>query len=310
LGVDRLTNLELFVRVAEAGGFTAVSRERALSQSSVSRKISELERWLGVQLLQRTTREVKLTEASQQLYQRSLALLSQVEDIESVIANSGTKTSGTLRLQASYEFGHAYVVPYVLDFMAEYPDINVDLRLNNRYVNLIEDGVDIAIRMGNLTDQNIVAKKLCRDRRHVVASPAYLQQRGVPRTPEDLKNHDCVVYSFLENPNQWKFLSAEGTQEVTVSGRFRANGVVPLHAAVLAGHGIAILGNFMVHKDLESGRLRKILPDFHVQPIDIQIIYVPTRHLPRKVRTFIDFYATRLKQSELFQPLSEIQIAS
>jgi DNA-binding transcriptional LysR family regulator len=148
LGVDRLTNLELFVRVAEAGGFTAVSRERALSQSSVSRKISELERWLGVQLLQRTTREVKLTEASQQLYQRSLALLSQVEDIESVIANSGTKTSGTLRLQASYEFGHAYVVPYVLDFMAEYPDINVDLRLNNRYVNLIEDGVDIAISNG------------------------------------------------------------------------------------------------------------------------------------------------------------------
>jgi DNA-binding transcriptional LysR family regulator len=299
--VDRLTNLELFVRVAEAGGFTAVSRERAMSQSSVSRKISELERWLGVQLLQRTTREVKLTEAGQQLYQRSVALLSQVEDIESVIANSGTKTSGTLRLQAPYVFGRAHVMPHVLEFLDEYPDIRIDLRLNDRHVNLIEDGVDIAIRIGNLTDQNIIAKKLGRDRRHVVAAPAYLQQRGVPQIPEDLKNHDCVVYSLLENPHQWKFSSADGTQEVTVSGRLRANSGDAMRAAVLAGHGIAILGNYAVHEDIESGRLRKILPDFHVHPLDIQIIYSPTRHLPRKVRTFIDFYAARLKQCELFQ---------
>jgi DNA-binding transcriptional LysR family regulator len=299
--VDRLTNLELFVRVAEAGGFTAVSRERAMSQSSVSRKISELERWLGVQLLQRTTREVKLTEAGQQLYQRSVALLSQVEDIESIVANSGTKTSGTLRLQAPYVFGRAHVVPHVLEFLAEYPDIRIDLRLNDRHVNLIEDGVDIAIRIGNLTDQNIIAKKLGRDGRHVIAAPAYLQKRGVPQVPEDLKDHDCILYSLLENPNQWKFSSADGTHEVTVSGRFRANSGDSMRAAVLAGYGIAILGNYAVRDDIESGRLRKILPDFHVQPLDIQIIYAPTRHLARKVRTFIDFYALRLKQCELFQ---------
>jgi DNA-binding transcriptional LysR family regulator len=299
--VDRLTNLELFVRVAEADGFTAVSRERALSQSSVSRKISELERWLGVQLLQRTTREVKLTEAGQPLYQRSVALLSQVEDIESVIANSGTKTSGTLRLQAPYVFGRAHVIPHVLEFMAEYPDIRVDLRLNDRHVNLIEDGVDIAIRIGNLIDQNIIAKKLGRDSRHVVASPAYLQQHSVPQVPDDLKNHDCVVYSLLENPHQWRFSSTEGTQEVTVNGRFRANSGDAMRAAVLAGYGIAILGNYAVRDDIDSGRLRKVLPDFNVQPLDIQIIYSPTRHLPRKVRTFIDFYALRLKQCELFQ---------
>lgn len=299
--MDRIKSLELFVRVAEAGGFTAVGRERSVSQSSVSRTVSDLEKWLGVQLFQRTTREVKLTEAGEELYNRSVALLSVMEDIESSVSGMSKKPVGVLRLQAPNVFGRTHVVPYVLEFLTQYPDTSIDLRLNDQRVNLVEDGVDVAIRIGNLVDQNIIAKKLGRDTRHVVASPTYLQQHGTPVRPRDLGQHSCIVYSFLDTPNQWRFTGPEGIENVTVSGRIRANSGDAMRAAVLADHGVAILGNYAVGTDLADGKMRKLLPEFSVEPLDIQIIYAPTRHLPRKARTFIDFYAARLKQTGLFK---------
>lgn len=298
--MDRLKNLELFVRVAETGGFTAVGREYATSQSSVSRKISELEKWLGVQLFQRTTREVKLTEAGEELYGYSVKLMSVIDDIESNISGTAKNPTGVLRLQSPNVFGRKYVIPYVMEFLAEYPEIGVDLSLNDQRVNLVEEGVDIAIRIGNLSDQNVIAKKVGRDVRHVVASPSYLQQHGVPASPQDLADHHCIIYSLLTTPNRWRFLGKDGPEEVSVTGRVRANSGDSMHAAVLAGYGIAILGNYAVHEELASGRMRKLLPDFSVEPLDIQIIYSPTRHLSRKARTFIDFYSARLRRLELF----------
>ncbi|WP_420416291.1 LysR family transcriptional regulator [Pacificispira sp.] len=302
--MDRFTLYQLFVRVAEVGSFTAVGRECGMSQSSVSRAVSLLEQRCGSQLLQRTTRRVSLTETGVELYERSRALLSEIEDLESSIGNRSKSPVGRLRLQAPTEFGRLHVSGHVMEFLAAYPGIDVDLTLNDRYVDLIEEGVDLAIRIGNLSDQSMIAKKLGQDSRHLVASPSYLERHGEPAHPGELMKHSCVIYTYQRTPERWLFSGPDGVVEVTVSGRVRANSGEVMRSAVLSGHGIAILGGYSVRHDISAGRLVALLPGYPIQPLDVQIIYSPTRHLSRKSRAFIDFYADRIRHSGVLKGAS------
>jgi DNA-binding transcriptional LysR family regulator len=298
--MDRIGSLELFARVAEIGNFTAVGRERGISQSSVSRKISELEAWLGVQLFLRTTRQVRMTDAGAELYERCTGLLSEFQDIESSIGNLARNPSGNLRINAPSEFGRQHVVPYVMDFLADHPEISIDLDLQDRHVDMIEEGVDLAIRIGNLRDQSNVAKKLGRDFRHLVAAPAYLEEHGTPNSPHDLIQHQCIIYTNRTTPERWQFGGQNGAEDVTVSGRVRANSGEVMRAAVLKGNGIAILGHYAVKDDIALGRMSPLLLDYPIEPLNIQIVYAPTRHLPMKARAFIDYFAACLKRTGLF----------
>jgi DNA-binding transcriptional LysR family regulator len=288
--MDRLTAMKLFVRIVETGSFSAVAREMDMTQPTVSKQLSALEHKLKTRLLNRSTRQLSLTEAGSEYFEACKRILDEVHEAEGNLGRLQGQLAGQLKINTSIALGEMYVGPLTLSFQKLHPGLEVDLSLLDRFVDVVEEGIDVAIRVGRLTDSNLVARRLGKTRRVAVATPAYLKTHGIPKTPEELVNHNCLLYAYLSTGNEWMFHGPNGENfRVKVSGNFRANNAEAIRQAVLADLGIAVTPEWIAQKDLESGAVKSILTNYAPTLMDIHAVYPSGRHLSAKVRTYIDF---------------------
>ena len=291
--MDRLDDMAAFVKVVDCKSFTLAADRLGISKSVVSRRMSELENRLGVRLLNRTTRRLGLTEVGQAFYERCVRILADVEEAEHAASKLHGAPRGTLRINAPLSFGLLHLTPAITGFLERYPELQIDMDLNDRYVDLIEEGFDVAIRIGRLRDSSLIARRLAPARRAVVASPAYLRRHGRPASPEDLTAHNCLVYTNVPLAEQWQFRIDGEIRSVRVGGTLRVNNGEILRDAVVAGLGLAILPTFICGADIAAGRLDVMLQDCTVSHSAVHVVYPHSRHLSPKVRAFVDFLATR-----------------
>ncbi len=293
--MDRLAAMEAFVRVAEARSFSQAAVRLNSSKSVVSRQISALEAELGARLFHRTTRSLTLTEIGEGYFQRCVRILSEIDEANQSVSQLQAAPRGTLRVNAPMSFGFLHLAPAIPDFLARYPEVDVDMTMNDRYVDLIEEGFDLAVRIGKLDDSSLVARRLAPMRMVICASPAYLAQRGYPQTPDDLRHHECLLYNSGRLPrDEWRFIRADGSQWVMpITGRLCTNNGDALRAAALRNLGLVSLPTFIVGGDLQSGTLVSVLADWVDQGSALHAVYPHSRHLSPKVRAFVDFMAER-----------------
>lgn len=293
--LERLTELATFAAVVEQGSFTAAARELSVSKPVVSKRVAKLEESLGLRLLNRTTRRLSMTEAGEALYERCRHLLGEVEAAERALRPLASAPRGRLRLNAPVSFGVLHLAPCLPDFLRRYPQIEVEMTLTDQRINLVEEGVDLAVRITNLEDSSLHARRLAPSERIVCASPDYLARRGRPERPEDLRDHACLTYAYQRSGRRWAFRDGEGRRHrVTVSGPLQANNGDALKAACEAGLGIALLPSFIAGDALRAGRLVCVLSDWlDDEATSVHAVYPATRNLSPKVRVFIDFLAER-----------------
>ena len=287
--MDRFGEMETFVRVVESGSFSSAARDLHMTPSAVSKMIGRLEDRLGVRLLSRTTRKLSLTEEGRVFYQRITPILSEVAEAEETVSLSTAEARGVLKVNASTAFGQYQIVPLIPAMLERYPSLQVELTMTDSIVNLVEEGFDVSIRIGNLTDSSLIARKLGIANRVVVASPAYLERHGVPKCPVDLEQHQCLKLSIPTSLNKWEFVLADGPRTVEVSGRFEADNAIALHEAALAGLGLFRAATFVVGDDIKAGRLVQVLQEFEISgDPGIFIVWPHNRNLSAKVRAFVD----------------------
>jgi len=295
--MDVMSSMAVFRRVVEAKNFSAVARETNMSQSTVSKHIAALEERLGTKLLNRSTRSLKLTEAGKEYYHHCIRILNDFQEAEASIGKGKIKPTGTLRISTSSAFGRSCMIPYFNEFFSTYPDINLDLLFVDDYVDLVKQGIDLAIRIGPLADSTLIAKKIGTSKRVVVASPEYLVKHGRPKKPTDLIKHNCLFYTLQKAPDLWYFNSAqEGDESVRVSGRFKASSPDAIRDATVEGLGISILCEWHAQKHIDSGRLKIILQDYHPAAYDINAVYPERKFVPQKVKRMIEFLAGKIDQ--------------
>jgi DNA-binding transcriptional LysR family regulator len=291
---DRLSGFTLFAAVVEAGSFTAAAAGLGMTKSAVSKAVSRLEARLGARLLNRTTRRLRLTEAGRSFHERCVRILAEAEEAEQAVSDLQLAPRGTLRINAPVIFGMQYLAALLPDFMVRYPDLAVEVSLNDRYVDLVEEGYDVAVRIGRLADSSLVARRLCESRHVVCAAPGYWERRGRPGRPADLAAHDCLLYSYLSTGDQWRFEGPDGPVSVRVSGPLSSNNGDVLRVAALAGRGVVLLPLFSCGRDLAAGRLEAALAEFVCPAGGLHAVYPPDRRPPAKVRAFVDFLVARL----------------
>jgi DNA-binding transcriptional LysR family regulator len=285
----------IFAAVVEAESFTGAARATGLTKSAVSRAIGRLEDRLGARLLNRTTRNLALTEAGAAFHARVLRILAEIEEAEQEAADQTATPRGTLRINAPVTFGVQHLAPVVADFLEACPELRVDLSLSDRFVDLVEEGVDVAIRIGRLTDSSLRARRLAPVRQMICAAPGYWDAHGRPAEPRDLADHNCLTYAYLSSGNAWRFLTPDGRGEETVriSGALHSNNGDVLRLAAIAGAGVIMEPSFIVGADVAAGRLEEVLAGRTASGGDIWAVYPPGRYVPAKLRVFIDFLAER-----------------
>lgn len=292
--MDRLANMEAFVRVAETKSFSEAARRLRSSKSLISRQVAALEEELGVRLFHRTTRSLSLTDEGRGYHTQVTRILSEIEEANMSVSQSQAAPRGRLRVSAPMSFGILHLAPAIRDFLTRYPEVELDLSLNDRYVDVVDEGFDLAIRIGRLTDSSLVARKLARHRMILCASPDYLKQHNAPKDPDDLKRHQCLCYSTNSLAPEWLFVTKDGKPwPVAIAGRLHANNGDVLRTAALQGLGIIYLPSFIVGADVQASALVSLLPEFVPTDSAIHAVYPHTRHLSPKVRAFIDFLAER-----------------
>ncbi len=286
-----LLDIAVFVRAAALGNLTAAAHDLALSTSTASARLRRLEESLGTRLLYRTTRQLSLTGDGQQFLTHAEHLLATAEQARQAVGRGAEAPHGQLRVTAPASFGRQHLSPAIPAFLAAYPGITLDLRLTDQVIELVDAGIDVALRMGVLPDSTLVARPLAPSRRVICASPAYLAAHGVPRHPEDLRGHNCLV---LANQSSWRFDTPLGETAVSVRGNLRVDNGEVIRDAVLAGLGIALKSTWDIGAHLRRGDLLTLLDEYPVMPqVSIWAIY-PSRHLvPAKTRAFVDFFALR-----------------
>lgn len=289
MSLDHLAAMAIFARVVEAKSFTAAARALGISKSAVSKQVSALEDRLGARLLNRTTRKLALTEIGAAFYDRCSRLVAEAEEAELEVTRMMAEPRGELKVNAPYSFGISHVAPRLCGFLSAHPGVSIDLTLDDRYVDLVADGYDLAIRVGNLADSSLIARKLGATRVQLVASPDYWASRGMPKAPRDLADHECLIYSYRRLGNVWQF----GGETVRASGRMQANNGDVLRLVAVAGHGVAILPSFIIWEDVRAGRLVPALQGYEPPPLGIYAVYPHSRHLSAKVRAFVDYLATQ-----------------
>ena len=290
--MSSLTEISIFVKVVELSSFTAAAEALEMSQPVVSKAVTRLEEKLGARLLNRTTRRLSLTEAGAALYRRSVSALAEIEDAELEVARFQTEPRGTLRISAPMSFAILHLGHLLPQFHERFPGVNVELHLDDRQVDLVEEAFDLAIRVGRLQDSNLVARKLAPCRQVLCASPAYLQKMGAPERPEDLLEHRCIIYSLLSTPREWRFTDAQGESHVVpITGALQSNNGLLNRSAAIAGAGIVLLPEFYIGEELRSGALKPLLPEFTPIELAMYALYPERRNLTPKVRAFVDFLA-------------------
>lgn len=293
--MEHLSDIAVFVRVVEAGSFTAAADKLGLSQSAVSKSVNRLEERMGTRLLNRSTRKLSLTEAGAALHERGARALAEIEDAELEITRLQTEPRGVLRVNAPMSFGILHVAPLVPAFLERYPELTIDLQLDDRLTDLVEEGFDCAIRIKALSDSTLVAKRLGPCRQVVCAAPDYWRRHGMPQTPRELKDHAVLTYVNRASPGEWEFRAPDGARiKVQASGRLQSNNGLALTESALRGLGILISPTFYIGAALKQRKLVPALTDHAIVPeLDIHAVYPGRRHLSPKVRAFIDFVAER-----------------
>ena len=288
--MDRYVGMAVFVRVVESGSFTATARHFGMSPAMVSTHIRSLEKRLGVRLLNRTTRRVNATEVGQNYYERCLRILYEVEEAERAASDLQTAPRGRIRITAPMIFGIRQLGPLIADYLKAYPDVSIDLRLDDRKIDLVEEGFDLAIHVGELADSSLIARRVTLAPAILCASRDYVGKYGTPKEPHDLLQHNCLAYAYSRARSEWRFVGAGGKEEtVQVSGRFLANNGDMLRKLALEGLGIILAPEFIVEEDLKAGRLIAMMPVYKTVPFPFHAVYPHSRYLSAKVKTFVDF---------------------
>lgn len=290
--MDQISAIRTFVRVVQSGSFSAVAREAGMGQPAISKQVTALEAQLGTRLLRRTSRSLSLTQAGQDFYEAALRLLDDLDAAMSRVGQGQIASSGLVRVTVAPVFGRLYIVPHLQDFLARYPGLAIDFVVTERSLNLVEEGIDLAIHNGEPTDPSTIARTLATSPVVTLASADYLRQHGEPATPGALDQHRCVVYAPLGGaPRPWRFRGRFGDVETHPPGNVRSNDAEQIRALVLAGLGLAHTPEWLFAPEIASGAVRTVLRDHQRPPMAISAVYLADRRMPTRLRVFIDFLA-------------------
>jgi len=292
--VTETQELVVFHCVVKHASYARAAEELSLSASGVSRIVTRMEERLGARLVQRTTRKLSLTEVGAAFHARTSQILTDLADAEAEVQKTALQPQGVLRVTAAVVFGHLYLAPMLGELLNQFPKLSLDLLLTNRFVDLIEEGMDLAIRIGQLADSRLIARRLCTNHRVLVASPSYIERWGMPACPEDLTRHQCVLFNGFPKPGEWKLIGPDGPVSVAVAGRVATNNVETLTSAAKQGLGITVGATLSVGPALLSGELVRVLSDYEFEPTAIFAVYTSARQLSTKIRATVDFLTQKL----------------
>jgi DNA-binding transcriptional LysR family regulator len=305
---ETLSDISIFVAVVEAGSFTLAADKLRLSKSQVSKCVNRLEVQLGARLINRTTRRLRLTEAGATLYESSRSALEEIDEAQTAVSQLQAAPRGTLVISASVAFGSVQLPSVVRELMARYPELAVDLRLEDRHIDLVREGVDVAIRItkDDTRDSTLVYRRLGPNRMVVCASPTYLAKHGVPGTPQDLVRHECIVHTERASPRTWLFTGPDGSKlRVNINGRLAISSSLAVREAALEGLGVIELNSYLVGLEIRAGRLRRILEHYEPQELSVYAVFPQRRYLAPKVRVFIDAMVERMTPEPVWDKFLE-----
>lgn len=295
--MDRLAAMEIFVSVAEAGSFSAAAKRMDVGQPAISKSVAQLEERLGVRLILRSTRGLTMTDAGQRFYEHAKHAIREADEAEQVVRQASDSLSGKLRVSAAVTFMCLNVLPALDVFMKQHPKLEIDLKLDDRNIDLLEEGLDVALRMGSLVDSTMTARRIGRAPRLVVGTPEYFARVGMPAMPADLNQHEAIVYAQRGGGELWTF-SREGDEvDVTVSGRIRVSAAEGMRTAVLGGMGLAVASRWMFSTELQSGRVKAVLTDWTLPALDLWAVFPSGRLVTARARAFVEFVEETLSRA-------------
>lgn len=292
--MDVFAAMKLYVAVIDGGSFAAAAARLDVSRAMVSKQVQKLEEHLGTRLMNRTTRRLSMTETGRAFYERSVQIVADVEEAEQIAGQMTTMPQGVLRVTIPLSYGQHRLASTIGAYTQAYPMVQLDISLSDRKVDLIEEGFDVAIRIGALPHSDLIAKKLGAEYSIVCAAPSYLARCGTPATPSDLSRHACLAYSLTGSGLDWRFTSPDGEVIIPVAGPIRADNGDIIRLAAVTGAGIAFQPGFIVEEDIAAGRLVRVLPDWQSAELGVYAVYPSRKHLSAKVRTFVDFFSVAL----------------
>jgi DNA-binding transcriptional LysR family regulator len=292
--MDRLAAMETFIRVVETGSFSEAARQLHLGQPAISKSIAQLEERLGVKLLLRSTRGLTPTEAGERFYHRAKRAIEEADEADLAARGAGAGLTGRLRISAAPTFASLHVIPHLPEFLAAHPALDMEIILDDRQIDLIEEGIDVSLRIGELADSRLTARRIGQTRRLVIGTPAYLARAGEPHMPGELMAHECVVYAKGPGRDVWLFRRESSEISVTVKGRLRVSAAEGVRSAVLAGMGLSVVSEWMFSRELTSGEVKAVLTDWTIAPIDLWAVFPAGRVASAKARSFADFVEERL----------------
>jgi DNA-binding transcriptional LysR family regulator len=292
--MNRLVAMDAFVRVVDTGSFTGAAKQLRVGQPAVSKMITQIEERIGVKLLIRTSQGLTPTEAGQQFYEHAKRSVEEADEAEASARGAGATLSGKLRVSGAVTFCRLHVVPLLPKFLAMHPLLEIDIFLDDKNVDLVEAGIDVALRMGDLQDSSLTARKIAHSSRIVVGSPDYLERAGEPATPAELVSHEAVIYDRQGGGTVWTFRNGTADVAVTIKGRVRLTAAEGVREAVFAGIGLAVASRWMFAPELASGRVRHVLKDWQIKPVDLWAVFPAGRTANAKARAFADFIESEL----------------
>lgn len=293
--MDLINGMKAFVATVETGSFTAAANRVGISNKLVSKYVAQLEARLGVRLLHRTTRTLSLSEAGQRYFSRCAVLIEELDELEDSVQNKDAELRGTLRISAPSNFGELYIISIVKRFRQNHPELIFDLRLSDHYADLAETGIDLAIRIGKLEDSSLISRRLSETELWAVASPAFLKKYGEPETPKDLIGFDCIRDTNQRAGQFWPFMIHGQLQKISVNGGFLVNSAVAVRDLALSDVGVGLCPDYVVSENVMSGQLQRILQDFSSLKLDIHAIFLSARHMPRKLRVFLEYLTDQFR---------------
>jgi DNA-binding transcriptional LysR family regulator len=296
MAMDLFSSMRMYVAVVDGGSFASAADKLDISRAMVSKQIQKLEEHLGTRLLNRTTRRLSLTETGREFYERSTQIMTDVEEAEQVAGQMNRTPQGVLRVTIPLSYGQHRLATIIGDYTQAYPKVQLDISLSDRKVDLIEDGFDLAVRIGTMPQSDLIARKIGGVRSIVCASPAYIARHGAPQAPAELSSHACLGYTLTGSGADWRFDTPDGPLAVPISGPIRADNGDIIRLAALSGAGILFQPHFIVGDDLAAGRLVQLLPEWQSAELGVYAVYPSRKHLSAKVRTFVDFLAAALDQ--------------
>ncbi|MEO1889618.1 MAG: LysR family transcriptional regulator [Cycloclasticus sp.] len=293
--IKNLDRMMIFYHVVDLGSFTEAAKELNMAKSAVSRHVTLLEEQVGARLLNRTTRQLNLTEIGKIYFQSCQKIVEETQFMQNEISVLQNQPVGSLKIAATNSLGTQYITPLIVEFMRLYPKLNIDLMLQDQVIDMVEEGIDVSVRVGWLQDSNLIARKVADSRLVLAASPSYLKQHGALVVPKDLEKHAWVNFSLLPNPTEWTFTQKKQKETVTVDGAIKTNNADAVRTLLLQGVGVSVLSHFIVADDLREGRLVELLPNYELGSAGVYLVYQEKQYKQLKVQLFNDFISKNLK---------------